>query len=159
MNERSFTTTISVDRTPEEVFNAVNNVRGWWSAGIDGPTEKLGDEFTFQVPGVHRSLMRLTEVVPDEKVVWLAVDNHIAFVEDPAEWNDTEIHFDISERDGKTELRVTHVGLVPEFECFDACSRGWSFYIGESLRDLLTTGTGQPAEFPDELQAKAAAGH
>lgn len=65
----------------------------------------------------------------------------------------------ISERDGKTELRVTHVGLVPEFECFDACSRGWSFYIGESLRDLLTTGTGQPAEFPDELQAKAAAGH
>lgn len=156
MTSRSFSTTISVDRTPEEVFNAVTDVRGWWSRAVEGGTERFGDEFIFTVPGVHRSEMRLIEVVPNKKVVWLAVDNRLEFVEDKTEWNGTEIHFDISEKDGKTELRFTHIGLVPEFECFDACSTGWSFYINESLRDLITTGTGQPSEFPDEVALRQA---
>lgn len=43
-------------------------------------------------------------------------------------------------------LRFTHDGLVPEYECYDACSRGWTFYIGESLCDLITTGYGHPNE-------------
>lgn len=29
MKTQSFTTSISVDQTPQEVFDAVNNVRGW----------------------------------------------------------------------------------------------------------------------------------
>ncbi|WP_433193705.1 SRPBCC family protein [Nocardia sp. CA-107356] len=157
MTSQSFTTTISVDRTAEEVFNAVTDVRGWWSRAVEGGTERSGDEFVFTVPGIHRSEMRLTEVVPNKKVVWLAVDNRLEFVEDKTEWNGTEIHFDISEKNGKTELRFTHIGLVPEFECFDACSTGWSFYINESLRDLITTGTGQPSEFPDEVALRRAA--
>jgi hypothetical protein len=28
--------------------------------------------------------------------------------------------------------------------CYEACSQGWTHYIGESLRDLILTGTGQP---------------
>ena len=48
--------------------------------------------------------------------------------------------FDIARKGSKTELRFTHVGLVPEHECFDTCSNAWGFYINNSLRRLITTG-------------------
>ena len=46
MTNQDFTTTLSVGKTPDEVFNAVNDVRGWWTEQIDGSTDILGAEFT-----------------------------------------------------------------------------------------------------------------
>ena len=50
MNEQNFTTTFTVDQTPEEAFAAINNVRGWWSGepGIEGSTDKLDGEFIYR---------------------------------------------------------------------------------------------------------------
>lgn len=55
----------------------------------------------------------------------------------------------------KTELRFTHVGLVPAIECYGACSRAWGFYINDSLRRFITTGEGQPAKKEEEVAEKA----
>nr|WP_277869300.1 SRPBCC domain-containing protein [Actinopolymorpha singaporensis] len=54
------------------------------------------------------------------------------------------ITFDITQKDGRTEVRFTHHGLVPTEECFDVCSTGWNFYVNTSLRQLIATGEGQP---------------
>ena len=144
MKNRNFTLALSVDQTPEEVFAAVMNVRGWWSQGLEGHSAKGGDEFTYRYKDLHRSTHRVTEAVPGKRVVWRTVDAHLAHSKDPAEWIGTEVRFEIAQQGDKTELRFTHVGLVPEFECFEACSRGWSFYVGESLRRLIATGQGKP---------------
>jgi hypothetical protein len=86
----------------------------------------------------------LIEVVPDRKVVWLVLDSYLSFPEDKTEWNGTRVVFDISQSNGKTEVRFTHQGLVPDYQCFDKCSNAWSFYINDSLRKLITTGKGEP---------------
>jgi hypothetical protein len=54
--------------------------------------------------------------------------------------------FEISEKGDETEVRFTHVGLVPAIECYDNCSNAWGFYINGSLRTFITTGKGQPNE-------------
>ena len=144
MNEQNFTSTFTVDQTPEEAFAAINNVRRWWSGEIEGSTDKLGDEFTYRYQDVHYSKQRLIESIPGKKVVWQVVDANLSFTENTSEWTGTEISFDISKKGDQTDVRFTHLGLVPEFECFNDCSNGWNFYINGSLRSLIASGKGQP---------------
>jgi len=155
MQNQNFTTTLSVDQTPEEVFAAINNPRGWWSEEIEGGTEKLNDEFNYHYKDVHISKMKLIEVIPNKKVVWLVMDNHFNFTKDESEWTGNKVIFEITEKDNKTQLKFTQVGLVPEYECYDICQNAWSNYINNSLRSLITTGKGQPgpkeSDFNDQL--------
>jgi hypothetical protein len=67
------------------------------------------------------------------------LDSLLNFTEDKAEWIGTDIAFDISPNGDRTDVRFTHRGLVPEFECFDNCSNAWGFYIKGNLRDLIAT--------------------
>ena len=69
MGGQNYTTSFTVDQTPEAVFDAINNVRGWWSENIDGRTDKLGAEFTYQYQDVHRCTFQITAFVPGKKVV------------------------------------------------------------------------------------------
>ena len=148
MNYQNFTTTFTVHQTSEEVFAAINDVRGWWSGdpGIEGSTDKLGDEFTYRYKPHHYSKQKITELIPGQKVVWLVLDSSLNFVEDKSEWKGTKITFEIAKKGDKTEVHFTHVGLVPDFECYGACSNAWGSYINGSLRSLLTTGKGRPKQ-------------
>ena len=147
MKNKNFTTTIIVDQTPEEVFNAVRNVRGWWSGyyseEIKGDTEKLNDEFSFRAGGgAHYSRQKLIEVIPNKKIVWLITDSKLDFLEKKDEWTGTKVIFDISTKVNKTQLVFTHDGLMPEIECYNACAPAWSQYLNNKLLPLITSGKG-----------------
>ena len=144
MATTDFTTAITVIQTPAEVFNAVNNVRGWWSEDIEGGTGKLNDEFNYHYQDVHRCKMRIVEFIPNKKVVWKVLDNYFSFTKDKNEWKGNTIIFEISEGDNQTRLQFTQMGLVPEAECYDICQNAWTTYIQKSLYSLITTGKGQP---------------
>jgi hypothetical protein len=144
MTSQNFSSAFLVDQSPEETFAAINNVRGWWSGQIEGATDELDAEFTYRYQDVHYSEQRITEFVPNEKVVWRVLDAYLNFTEDPKEWAGTEVSFEVSPQGEQTEVRFTHLGLVPGFECYDKCSSAWSFYINNSLRQLITTGQGDP---------------
>jgi len=147
MKSKDFTTTISVDQSPDEAFAAINNVRAWWSGEVEGETDKLGTEFSYRYQDMHRSTQKVTEFIPGRKIVWHVLDSRLSFVKNKSAWTDTDIVFEISEKDGKTQVRFTHLGLVPQNECFGACSSGWSALVNGNLRKLIATGARQPDVF------------
>jgi Activator of Hsp90 ATPase homolog 1-like protein len=144
MTTSDFTIPLLLDKTPAEVFNAIQNVRGWWSEEIEGYTEKLHDEFTYHFEDLHYCQLKLTEVIPNEKVVWLVKYNYFKHTKDKSEWTGTKVIFEIARKENQTQLHFTHLGLTPEFECFDVCSNGWNQYIRQSLVSLIKTGEGLP---------------
>lgn len=134
-----FSTGFTVDQTPAEVFAAINDVRGWWTGDVDGRSSAVDDEFTYRHEDVHRSTQRVTELVPERRVVWLVTDAQLSFSADPQEWKGTQIVFDISPGTGGTDVRFTHVGLTPDRDCYEACSSGWGYFVDGSLRRRITT--------------------
>jgi len=152
MATADFTTTILVDQTPQEAYNAINNVRGWWSENIEGSTDKLNSEFDYHYEDVHLCKIKVIELIPAQKVVWHVLDNYFKFTQDASEWKDTKIIFDITKKDSKTEVRFTHQGLTPQYECYQICFDAWTNYIQNSLRNLVTTGKGNPTPKGEGLE-------
>jgi hypothetical protein len=137
-----FTLTLLTDRTPREVFQVITNVRGWWSGyyseKFTGKTEKLNDEFSFRAgEGVHYSKQKLIEIIPDKKIVWLVTESELTFIEKTDEWTGTKLVFEISEKEGKTQLRFTHKGLTPVIECYESCSQAWTQYVQHKLLPMI----------------------
>jgi len=144
MTMQGFSTSFSVDQAPDRVFAAINNVCGWWSGEITGDTNKLGSEFTYRYENMHKSKQKITELVPGKKVVWHVTEAELTFVKDKKEWIGTDIVFEIAKKGGKTELRFTHVGLVPTLECYGGCSGAWGGLVDRNLRKLIESGNSQP---------------
>jgi hypothetical protein len=159
MSNKSFTTTLVVDQSPEEVFKAITNVHGWWSEQIEGKATNLNDEFVHRYQDIHRCRIKVIEFIPNQTAVWEVLDNYFNFTKDPGEWKGTKMVFEISRKGNKTMLQFTHLGLVPAFECYEVCKDAWSNYINDSLRELIETGEGEPDtkegnEFQSEIRER-----
>jgi hypothetical protein len=141
------TYTFTVAQSPAEAFAAICDVRGWWSGGIEGRTDELGAEWSYEVPDIHFSAQRITELVPDRSVAWLVTKSWLSFTEDHEEWTGTTIRFEVLPTADGTEVRFTHEGLVPQVECFGVCRVAWSEYILGSLKDLIEARGGRPDSF------------
>ncbi|MDR7384494.1 SRPBCC family protein [Promicromonospora iranensis] len=141
MSAQNYTTSFTVHASPDEVFAAITRPQAWWTEMIEGGTTESGDEFGFDNPGLHRTRIRLTEVVPGTKMVWHVLENHFGFVQDQSEWVGSDIVFELADGpEGDTAVRVTHVGLVPELECYDVCSAAWNHHLAQGLRGLVEAG-------------------
>ncbi|MCF0050483.1 SRPBCC domain-containing protein [Dyadobacter sp. LJ53] len=141
MKNQDFTTSIIVDQKPSDVYNAILNVRGWWSGlygeSFEGSSEKISDEFSFLAGGgMHYSKQKLVELEQDKKVVWLVTESNLTFLENANEWQGTRISFELYPEGEKTKVVFTHIGLVPEFECYDSCAPAWKGYVEDQRLNL-----------------------
>lgn len=145
MKKYDYTTSIQVDATPQKAFDCINKVTKWWTENLEGHSQQLDDEFKVRFGDVHYSKQRLIEVVPDKKVVWQVTESQLNFIKDKSEWTNTKLVFEVDTDNGKTQVHFTHIGLIPNVECYDACSNAWAEYIQGSLLRLINTGKGNPA--------------
>jgi uncharacterized protein YndB with AHSA1/START domain len=151
MKNESFTATIEVAKSPQEVFDAIKEVPKWWSKDFEGNTSKLNDEFVIHHPNQHYSKQRLVEVIPDKKIAWLVLESELHWLKNnKEEWTNTKMIFEITAKDNKTTLHFTHEGLVPEKECYAMCEQGWTMIIKDWLFHFITVGT------PSKEMTKAA---
>lgn len=153
------TLSFTVERTPEEVFDAINDVRHWWSGDLVGETTPEGAEWVYVTPDIHFSKFRTTVQTPGVRVEWLVLDSYLSFIADKYEWTGTTVRFDITPVGGSgggSRLVFTHVGLTQDVECYGVCHTAWGQYVLGSLRDLILSGTGRPGFFSNRVSLDAA---
>ena len=143
MDNQNFSTTIVVQQPPSEVYKAINNPRAWWSEEIEGITDQVDAEWNYQFGDNHRSKMKVIEMIPDKKIVWLVEENYFKNAKDQTEWVGNKISFDISKQADKTKLVFTQFGLLPSDDCYNACQWAWTGFVHKSLQSLITTGKGK----------------
>ncbi len=144
MENQDYHATFSVSKPANEAFKSINSVSKWWTENLEGSSKNLNDVFTVRFGGDAFVTHKVVDVVPDEKVVWLVTDCYLPWLNHKTEWTNTKMSFEIRPENSATTIRFTHLGLVPDAECYDSCVKGWDQYVKGSLLNLITEGEGQP---------------
>jgi uncharacterized protein YndB with AHSA1/START domain len=145
VQDTEFKLIFSVNEPPGQVFSAINDVASWWSGEIDGAPTQSGAEFTYRVPGVHFSRQKVTEYMPNKKIVWHVVEARLEFTSEKQEWVGTDVIFELEAKGSGTEVTFTHRGLATAFECYHDCSSAWRLLVNGNLRRRIDTGQIQPS--------------
>ena len=134
---------ITAPVTAKDAFEKIARVSDWWAKNVEGHTQHLNDVFTIRW-GETFVTFRITEFVPNAKIVWAVTDCYLGWLVDKTEWTGTKAVFELSETDQATTIHFAHEGLLPAVECYESCVKGWDQYVKGSLLQLLTGNPGQP---------------
>lgn len=145
MRDTSFTETVKTSADPSDIISKIGNVSEWWAKDFQGTSKNVGDNFVVKFSSGDTFAIKVSEIIPEQKVVWDITDAFQGWVKEPKEWVGTRIEWDIKAENGVSEVTFTHVGLVPQLECFGTCSKVWDYLMQKSFSDLLNTGKGLPA--------------
>ncbi|MBT8298216.1 MAG: hypothetical protein HKP42_07780 [Maribacter sp.] len=137
---------ISTSATKKHSFYAIaNKIDKWWGK-TDNSISKIDDEFSIFF-GDTEWRFKIKEYLPFEKISWVCIKaNHVhgnlANIE--KEWLNSELHWNIMNDNGKTEISFIHKGLTPDLNCYEVCEAGWDYFISTSLKNYLDSGEGNP---------------
>ncbi len=143
--EANYTNSLLIKSDVEKVYEAItNHICDWWSEDYSGTSNSLDDEFTVRF-GTTFKTIKVTEVIPNQKIVWLCIDTLIDIPElqNNTEWKGTKIVWELQNDNETTKITLIHFGLTPEVKCYSICEQGWESFLN-SLKQLLETNCGLP---------------
>lgn len=143
MKKQDYNATISVNAAPKEAFEKISKVNKWWAKNFTGKAEKLHDKFSVRFGETYVDF-QISELIPGKKVVWKVTDCNLHWIKTKKEWKGTEVVFELSKKGDSTQIDFTHLGLVPEAECYNDCEAGWNGHIKGSLVNFINEGKGMP---------------
>ena len=144
MSQQDYHCEITANVNAKEAFESISKgIPEWWTPNFEGGSQNVDDLFTIRFPTTFVDF-EVTEIVPARKIVWQVNDCYFAWLKDKTEWTDPRVVWEFLPQNESTKISMTHIGLVPEIECYRNCVRGWDFFVKQSLRKLLTEGQGMP---------------
>lgn len=135
-----------IDAPPGEVGDALmreEHLQRWWTseARVNGNAAVLGWSGHGWVVE-----LQMTRSPGGHIVAWACTRSNM---QNTDAWEGTTITFSLVPQARGTRVDFSQTGYR-ESPCYDACSRGWEFFLGTSLKRYLETGTGMPyPEMPD----------
>jgi len=148
MENKNYNRTIMVNASLEEAMKKISQINLWWRKDFSGIADNLNDKFTVPFGELNGEIafvdFMISELVPNKKVTWKVLDCNLPWFKDKKEWNNTEVVFILSEENGKTTIDFTHIGLVPEVDCYEACEKGWDGHITRDLVKFMNEGIKLP---------------
>jgi hypothetical protein len=144
--KQDYRTEISANVTPQKAADKISRPQEWWAKNFEGESKRVNDVFTVRFASGDMYKIRIAEMDPSKRIVWQVIDSFQGWVKNATEWKGTQIVWEIKqkEKNGGVSIDMTHVGLVPEIECFNRCKMGWDYLTHESLSKYLTEGKGLP---------------
>ncbi len=141
--QQDFNYSLTVKASAKEAMKKISQVNLWWAKNCKGNVDKLNDEFSVYFGDTYVNF-RISEVIPDKKIIWLVTDCNLDWINDKKEWKNTEVTWTLTEKSGKTQIDFVHKGLTPDSECYESCKPGWTHHIKDSLLKLIDEGKGFP---------------
>lgn len=144
--QKDFTLNFTVKATAKESMKAISQVKQWWAKNYEGKAAEEKDKFSVYFGGPKDTFVdfKISEVIPEKKVVWLVTDCNLHWIDDKKEWKGNECIWNLTEKNGKTKIEFIHKGMTPESECYESCKPGWTHHIKDSLIKLIEIGNGFP---------------
>ncbi|HXB40026.1 MAG TPA: SRPBCC domain-containing protein [Bacteroidia bacterium] len=144
--QKDFSINFTVKATAKESMKGISQVKQWWAKKYKGKAAKLNDKFSVYFGGPKDTFVdfKISEVIPEKKVVWLVTDCNLHWIDDKKEWKKNEIIWNLTEKNGKTKIDFVHKGMTPQSECYESCKPGWTHHIKDSLIKLIENGKGFP---------------
>ncbi len=141
--QQDFSYALTVNASAKETMKKISEVNLWWAKSFKGKAGKLNDEFSVYFGDTYVDF-KISEVIPNKKIIWLVTDCNLHWIKDKKEWKNTEVIFTLTEKNGKTQIDFVHKGLTPDSECYESCKPGWTGHLKGSLQNLIDDGKGSP---------------
>ncbi len=121
----------------EKVFEAISTIKGlsnWWTTKTTGGNN-INEIIQFTFGEMEGPTMRITEIIPNQKIKWQCVASTHGWVEHT-------FTFLLDDNDGKTRVRFSHDGWTLQDDFYAMCNFSWGRYM-KSLRQHCQTGKGE----------------
>lgn len=127
-SDNSYTKTLTIAATPEEVFAALTNpdqVTAWWNAKCATGSGETGGELRITFGSEERpTVIRVLAAHRPDVVVWEVTCSPLI-----PDWEGTRPTFTMAATADGCRLDFTHHGLVPNLECFELCNVDWGRFL------------------------------
>lgn len=136
---------IQIAATPNRIREALTTHQGqtgWWTTDVECDAERREATFRFARPTNTMAVTFRLDGADEHRVAMTCIRET-----NNSDWLGTELVFELAPEAGGTRVALVHAGYPAKNEVYDACTKGWAFFLG-SLKSYVETGTGQPHTKP-----------